>query len=65
MATRPEQRHASPVELARATVKVLAANQLQMRASPLQGGPLTFLQAKKFQKNILAELSHSSFELLP
>ena len=65
MATRPKQHRASPAEHARASAKVLAANHLQMRASPLQGDPLTFLQAIVFSKNFVAELSDSSLELLP
>ena len=51
MATRPEQRPASPAELARAVVRGLAVNPLQMRASPPQGDPLTFLHGFVFQKS--------------
>ena len=49
LATRLEQRRATPNELARATVKGLVANRPQMRASPPRGHLLTFLQAKFFK----------------
>ena len=49
MATKPLQRPASPAELARAVVRGLTVNRLQMRASPPQGDPLAFLQAQLFQ----------------
>ena len=49
MATRPRQRPTSLAELARAVVRGLVVHRPQMRASPPQGDPLTFLQAKFFQ----------------
>ena len=49
MATETAQCPTSPAELARAVVRGLAVNRLQMRASPPQGDPLAFLQTQLFQ----------------